>query len=163
MQPQDRALYPGSFDPVTNGHLDIIRRAARVFDGLCVAVFTHPSKRPLFSVEERLGMLQAAVQDIPGVRVAAGTGLVVEYAQAIGARAVVRGVRGTVGLDEEVPTALMNRRLSEAVDTVFFLAAPDWLGLSSSLVKELAGYRASLAGLVPPGVEAMLIAKLNQL
>jgi pantetheine-phosphate adenylyltransferase len=151
-----RAVYPGSFDPPTSGHMDIIRRAAELFDEVWVTVFDHPTKSGLLSPAERVALLQQVVAEWPGVRVDRSRSLLVDYCHRVGARFVVRGLRGAADLDYEWPMTQMNRRLAPDIDTVFLLAAPQSAYVSSSLVRELAGYGAPLTGLVPPLVEEAL-------
>jgi pantetheine-phosphate adenylyltransferase len=145
------ALCPGTFDPVTNGHLDIMRRAAGLFDRVVVAVVENPSKRPLFSAEERVAMLEEAAADLRGVEVDRFTGLLVDFARRKGVGAVIKGLRAVTDFDYELQMAQMNRHLAE-VETVFVPTSPDWSYLSSSLVKEVARYGGDVSGLVPDHV-----------
>lgn len=149
------AVFPGSFDPPTNGHVDLIARAARLFDRVIVAVLVNEQKRPLFTAAERVEMLRAICADQAGVEVDTFDGLVVDYAARHGARAIVRGVRGVTDLEFEQQMALMNRRLT-GVDTVFLMPAPEFSFLSSRLTKEVCLLGGSVTGLVPPLVEARL-------
>ncbi len=154
-------LYPGSFDPVTNGHLDIIQRACRLFDRVLVAVSTQVDKRPLFSLEERLEMLREVTAPLRRqVEVEAFDGLLVHYAVNRGAKAVIRGIRAVTDFDYEFQMSLMNRRLCEELETVFLVPAEAYTYLSSSLVKEVAGLGGSVTGLVPSQVERKLEEKL---
>jgi pantetheine-phosphate adenylyltransferase len=145
------ALCPGTFDPVTNGHLDIVRRAARLFDRVLVAVVENPSKEPLFPVGDRVAMLEEATGDLPNVEVGSFSGLLVDHARSRGVDAVVKGLRAVTDFDYELQMAQMNRHLSE-VETVFVPTSPDWSYLSSSLVKEVARYGGDVSGLVPEHV-----------
>ena len=145
------ALCPGTFDPVTNGHLDIIERAAQRFDALVVGVLDNPSKQPLFGVEERVSLLKEATQQLPNVEVAAFTGLLVDYAKARGVDVVVKGLRAVTDFEYEIQMAQMNHALS-GVETLFMTTAPQWSFLSSSLVKEVARFGGDVSGLVPPVV-----------
>ena len=160
-----RCVCPGSFDPVTAEHLDVIARAAALFDEVVVAVVTNPAKAPAFDVAERVVMLGEAVAGLPGaergrVRVeAAPRGLLTDYCRQVGAAAVVKGVRGPADVDHEAPMAAMNRHLS-GLETVLLPADPRWAHVSSSLVKEVAGLGGDVRGLVPDGVLAHLAAHL---
>ncbi len=150
------ALCPGSFDPPTNGHVDVIERAARHFDGVVVAVIANPSKQPLFSVDERTAMLHDALADLTNVEIVSFDGLLVDLARARDLHIVVKGLRAVSDFEYELQMAQMNTALSQELDTMFVTAKPAWAFLSSSLVKEVARYGGSVAGLVPPGVEQAL-------
>ena len=154
------ALCPGTFDPVTNGHLDIIERASRHFDQLVVAVLVNPAKEPLFSLEERLAMLKEATADLPGVEVDSFSGLLVDFAKRRGSAAIVKGLRAISDFDYELQMAQMNHRLA-AVETFFMTANPGWSYLSSSLVKEVARHGGDVDGLVPDFVKERLTEKLG--
>jgi pantetheine-phosphate adenylyltransferase len=145
------ALCPGTFDPVTNGHLDIIERAAQHFDRVVVAVLDNPGKRPLFAVDERVAMLEETIAHLDGVEVDSFSGLLVEYAERIGADAIVKGLRAVSDFEYEIQMAQMNRRLS-GVETFFISTTPTWSYLSSSLVREVAGLGGDVSSLVPPPV-----------
>jgi pantetheine-phosphate adenylyltransferase len=153
------ALCAGSFDPPTNGHLDIIERAAALFDHVVVAVLVNAGKQPLFDVEERLAMLRESAAGLGNVEVDAFSGLLADYARARGARIVVRGLRTAAEFAEEAPTAMMNRHLNADLDTVFLVPSPRVAYISSRLVKEIAALGGSLAGLVPPAVATRLAAR----
>lgn len=155
------AIYPGSFDPLTNGHLDLIERASRLFGRLIVAILLNPEKDPLFSVEERVKMLQESVADLGNVEVDTFEGLLVDYARRKGARVLLRGIRAVSDYEYELQMALMNRNLEPEIETVFMLPAEAYSYLSSRLVKEVARLGGSLKGLVPPAVEERLRAKVN--
>lgn len=157
-----RAIYPGSFDPVTNGHIDIIERAARVFDEVVVAVGVNMEKRPTFSVPERLHMLKNACGHLSNVAVDYFHGLLVDYVESQGARVVIRSLRAISDFEFEFQMALMNKRLSEKVETLFMMTSPEHLFLSSSLVKEVVELGASLDGMVPKSVEEYLLERLRQ-
>ncbi|MBE3589855.1 MAG: pantetheine-phosphate adenylyltransferase [Firmicutes bacterium] len=150
------AVCPGSFDPITYGHLDVIGRAARLFDRVIVAVFQNPGKQPLFSLEERLELARQAVAEWPNVAVETGEGLLARFAAARGACALVKGLRSGADFDYEAPMAHMNARLAAEVDTVFLAARPEHAFISSSLVKEVAGHGGDVRAFVPPHVEAAL-------
>jgi pantetheine-phosphate adenylyltransferase len=149
------ALCPGTFDPVTNGHLDIIERAAQRFDALVVGVLDNPSKQPLFGVEERVTLLKEVTHDLGNVEVASFTGLLVEYAKTRGIGVVVKGLRAMTDFEYEIQMAQMNHALGD-VETLFMTTAPQWSFLSSSLVKEVARFGGDVAGLVPPVVAERL-------
>ncbi|HEX9044053.1 MAG TPA: pantetheine-phosphate adenylyltransferase [Candidatus Limnocylindrales bacterium] len=148
------AVYPGSFDPVTLGHLDIVERAAAVFDRLIVAVLANPRKSPLLSVDERITIIRAAIAELPGdlrsrVSVEAFDGLTVSFCRARDARSIVRGLRAVSDFETELQLAHNNRRLAPEVDTVFFMTAIEHGYLSSSLVKEIASFGGDVSGMVP--------------
>jgi pantetheine-phosphate adenylyltransferase len=146
------AVCPGSFDPVTNGHVDVVRRAAALFDEVVVAVVHNPGKRGAFAVEERVRMLWSAVEGIEGVRVdTVGAGLLVEWCRSVGASALVKGLRGGTDYDYELPMALMNRHLT-GLETVFLPGEPALGHVSSSLVREVAAHGGDVSALVPPTV-----------
>jgi pantetheine-phosphate adenylyltransferase len=154
------ALCPGTFDPVTNGHLDIIGRASRRFDQLVVGVLDNPSKAPLFSVEERVAMLKAVTADLDGVEVASFSGLLVDFAESRGIGTIVKGLRAVSDFDYELQMAQMNHRL-RGVETFFMSTDPNWSYLSSSLVREVARFGGDVSSLVPEVVVARLAEKLG--
>src|ERR687898_1313236 len=154
------ALCPGTFDPVTNGHIDIIERAARRFDALIVGVLDNPSKEPLFGAEERVGMIKEAVHPLGNVEVEAFTGLLVEYTTRRGADVVVKGLRAVTDFEYEIQMAQMNHQLA-GVETLFMTTSPQWSFLSSSLVKEVARFGGDVSSLVPANVAARLAGKLG--
>jgi pantetheine-phosphate adenylyltransferase len=143
------ALCPGTFDPVTNGHLDIIERAARRFDALVVGVLDNPAKEPLFAAEERVSMLKEATHHLSNVEVDAFSGLLVDYAKGRGADVVVKGLRAVTDFEYEIQMAQMNHSLT-GLETLFMTTAPQWSFLSSSLIKEVARFGGDVSGLVPP-------------
>ena len=155
-----RAVCPGSFDPVTNGHLDIIRRAAAIFDELVVATGTNPSKSRLFDPEERLDMLREVCADLPNVTVRGFSGLIVDFCREIEAPAIVKGLRGGNDYEFELPMAQMNAHLT-GVETVFLTTNASWGYVSSSLVKEVASLGGDVSALVPPAVHSRLLARLS--
>lgn len=155
------AVCPGSFDPVTYGHLDIIGRAAGLFDEVVVAVGVNPSKSRMFSAEERLEMLEKSVADLANVRVEGFTGLVTDFCTRVGARALVKGLRASSDFDYELPMAHMNRALTD-VETVFLPASTGQSFVSSSLVKEVAGLGGDVAAFLPPGVHERLLTRLAE-
>ena len=158
--PMRRAIYPGSFDPVTNGHLDIIERGCKLFDEIIISILVNPDKQPFFSIEERREMLQEVLQSIAHgkcvLRVDAFEGLLVHYAVAQKAHAIVRGIRAISDYEYELQMALMNRRLEPSIETVFMMPAENYSYLSSRLVKEIAELGGSVTGLVPDIVEGRL-------
>jgi pantetheine-phosphate adenylyltransferase len=154
------AVYPGSFDPIHNGHLDIIERCLPSFDELVVAVLQNEQKRPLFSVEERLETIGELVAPWPSVRVESFSGLLVHFMDQLGARIVVRGLRAVSDFETEFQMALMNRRLNPRIETMFMVPKEDYSFLSSRLIKEVFNLGGELDGLAPPRVLARLAAKL---
>lgn len=153
------AIYPGSFDPLTNGHIDIIHRGARLFDRIIIAILVNIEKSPLFSVDERVAICREAFKGHPNVEVDTFDGLLVDYVRRKGARVIVRGLRAISDFEYELQMALMNRRLNAEVETVFMMPAEPYTYVSSRLVKEVVALGGSVAGLVPEGVEARLRAK----
>lgn len=143
------AIYPGSFDPVTLGHLDIIRRAAVMFDWLIVAVMHNQNKTPLFSVEERKELLYRTTRDLSNVTVESFGGLLADYARQQGACAIVKGLRAVSDFEYEFQMALANRKLNASLDTVFLMTSAEYMYLSSSIVKDIAAHGGSVAGFVP--------------
>ena len=145
------ALCPGTFDPVTNGHLDIIERASRLFDPVVVAVLQNASKRHLFTVEERVGMLKEALHDVERVEIGSFSGLLVDYAKERGIKAIVKGLRAVTDFDYELQMAQMNSEMG-GIETFFVSTSPQWSYLSSSLIKEIARFGGDVSKLVPPHV-----------
>jgi pantetheine-phosphate adenylyltransferase len=154
-----RCVYPGSFDPVTNGHVDVIERAANLFDEVVVAVLINPSKAATFTVDERLEILQHVTKEIPRTRVSSFEGLLVDFCRAEHIHVVVKGLRAVTDFDYELQMAQMNYRLSR-VDTLFVASNPEYSFLSSSLIKEVAAYGGDVTGLLPPLVLTRLKEKL---
>jgi pantetheine-phosphate adenylyltransferase len=155
------ALYPGTFDPPTNGHVDLVQRGAKLFDHLTVAVLNNPGKDPLFTVEERVEMLREATAGIGNVSVATFDGLMVEFARQQGATAVLRGIRAISDYEHEFQMALMNRRLAPEVETVFLQPAGRYSFVSSRMVKEVFSFGGDVSGLVPPNVLKRLRARIK--
>ncbi len=156
------AVCPGSFDPVTNGHLDIIERAAQIFDRLYVAVFTNSGKEPLFTLEERLAMLKTAARDLPNVIIESSDGLLLDYCRQHGANVIVKGLRAVSDYEYEFRMAMMNRKLDERVETVFLMSRVEYSYLSSSILKDVARFGGSIEGLVPPEVEVALKKRIEE-
>ena len=156
------AIYPGSFDPLTNGHLDLIVRGSKIFDQLIVAILRHPEKDPLFTLEERCEMLESMTRRFKNVSVDTFDGLLVAYARSKGAGAVLRGIRAISDYEYELQMALMNRKLEPKLETVFMMPAEKYSYLSSRLVKEIYRHGGSVRGLVPGMVEEALRAKVNR-
>jgi pantetheine-phosphate adenylyltransferase len=160
-----RAIYPGSFDPVTNGHLDIIERGCKLFDEIIISILINPEKQPFFTIEERLEMLAEVVADISKggckVRIDSFGGLLVKYAVVQQANAIVRGIRAISDYEYEFQMALMNRRLEPGIETVFMMPAETYSYVSSRLVKEVFQLGGAITGLVPPLVETRMKEKLG--
>ena len=155
------AIYPGSFDPPTNGHLDLICRGSKIFDELVVAILRNPEKDPLFTYDERMAMLRDMTSDLGNVRVDMFEGLLVDYARELNARALLRGIRAISDYEYELQMALMNRKLNPDLETVFMMPAEAYSYVSSRLVKEIAQLGGSVHGLVPDEVEKKLHHKIN--
>ncbi len=158
-----KAVYPGSFDPVTNGHLDIIERASKVFDNLIVAVLENPRKTPMFTIEERVMMLNEIIEPYPNVEVDYYQGLLVEYAQKREASIIIKGLRAMSDFEFEFQMALVNRKLSCDVETMFMMTNNMYSYISSSIVKEVASYGGDIRELVPAQVYPMIMKKLSAL
>ena len=158
---ETRAVYPGSFDPVTNGHIDLIQRSAALFDKVVVAILRNTEKIPLFTVEEREAMLEEAIRDLKNVSVTSFAGLLVDFVEQLGASVIIRGIRAVSDYEYELQMALMNRRLSNKVETVFMLPAESYSFLSSKLVKEISQLGGCIHGLVPADVEKRLSGKFQ--
>jgi pantetheine-phosphate adenylyltransferase len=156
-----KALYPGTFDPPTNGHIDLIQRGAKLFDHLIVAVLNNPGKDPLFTVVERVEMLKEATGGIGNVSIATFDGLMVEFARRQGATAVLRGIRAISDYEYEFQMALMNRRLAPDVETVFLQPAGRYSFVSSRMVKEVFSLGGDVSGLLPPSVLKRLRARIK--
>ncbi len=153
------AMYPGSFDPVTNGHLDIIRRASRMFDKLIVAVLVNSAKTPLFTVEERVALLRECCKEMPNVEVASFDGLTVRFAKQKNATVMVRGLRAVTDFENEIQLAHTNYAMMPEIETIFLSTAIKWSYLSSTIVREAAHYGQDVSRFVPPYVEKALLAK----
>ncbi len=157
------AIYPGTFDPITHGHLDIIQRATPLFDKVFVTLALNSDKSPLFSTDERLQMIRDSVQGIEGVEVTHFDGLLVNFAQEIGAKAIIRGLRAISDFEYEFQIALMNRKLWHGIDTVFLMPDDKYTYLSSSIVREIARHGGDVSCFVTPGVASRLQEKNKQL
>lgn len=155
------AIYPGSFDPLTNGHLDVVQRAAKLFDRVIVAVAKNEGKHPLFTQAERVALVKNAVKDLPNVEADAFDGLLVEYVAAKKARAIVRGLRAVSDFEFEFQLALMNRKLDENIETIFMMPKDTYTFLSSRIVKEIARLGGDVSQFVPLNVQAALKKKLK--
>ena len=155
------ALCPGTFDPVTNGHLDIIERAGQHFDTLVASVLRNPAKEPLFTLDERVAILKEAVSGMPNVEVDSFSGLLVDFARARGAAVIVKGLRAVSDFEYELQMAMMNRRMNEEVETVFMMPSESYSYVSSRLVREVVMLGGSVEGLVPEGVARALAARLG--
>ena len=156
-----RAIYPGSFDPITNGHLDVIERGSRLCDRLIVAILRNEAKSPLFSVEERMEMLREATSRYTNIELDSFDGLLASYALGKGARVIIRGIRAISDYEYELQMALMNRRLQPQIETIFLLAGEQYSFISSKLVKEVISLGGNITGLVPPAVEKRLRERLT--
>ncbi|MFC3797886.1 MULTISPECIES: pantetheine-phosphate adenylyltransferase [unclassified Cohnella] len=156
------AVYPGSFDPVTFGHLDIIRRSAKQYDRLIVAVLNNTSKSPLFTVEERTSLLLEVTKDLPNVEIGSFRDLLVRYMRSQQAQVIVRGIRSVTDFEYELQMASTNRQLDEGIETIFMMTNPKYSYLSSSIVKEIAKFDGAVQDLVPPAVEAALRGKFGK-
>jgi pantetheine-phosphate adenylyltransferase len=156
------ALYPGTFDPVTLGHVDIVERGAALFDKVIVAVYATPSKDLLFNTEERVRLFEEAVQHVPNVEVREFNGLVVRFAEEVGASVIVRGLRSGSDFEYEFEMAFMNRRLAPRVDMVSFMTSQDYMFISSSLLKEVARLSGDVTTMVPPRVAEAVYAKFGK-
>jgi pantetheine-phosphate adenylyltransferase len=156
------AIYPGSFDPVTNGHLDIVKRGLKLFDKIIVTILYNPGKETLFSVEERLGMLRESMKSLSHIEIDRYDGLLVDYAAKRRAQAILRGMRAVSDFEYEFQMALMNRRLDREIQTVFLMTGLRWIFTSSSIIKEAARFGGNIEGMVPPNVLKKLKTKFGQ-
>lgn len=159
------AVYPGSFDPITNGHIDLLERALKIFDVVIIAVAANPGKKPLFSAEERFEMIKESLADHPQkdrVKVDLLHGLLVNYVQSIPARTIVRGLRAVSDFEYEFQMALMNRKLNTEIETAFIMTGMRWIYISSRIIKDVVSSGGDVAGLVPDGVAKKLIERLSK-
>lgn len=157
-----KAIYPGSFDPITYGHLDIIRRAALMYDELVVVVLINDAKKPLFTVEERVEMLKETLGELPNVTVKASPGLTVNFARKEGASVIIRGIRAVMDYEYELQQSTINMMLADEIETVFLLARPEYSFLSSSAAKTVASYKGDLKHFVPNNIAKRLEEKLHK-
>lgn len=156
------AIYPGTFDPITNGHVDLVERGLRIFDEIIIAIATAQKKQPLFTIRERLNLIESAVKDFKNVRVESFDGLLVEYVKSRNGIAVIRGLRAVSDFEYELQMALMNRRLDLKIETVFMMPSEEYSFLTSTMVKEVASFGGSVKGLVPEIVEKALRSKFKR-
>ncbi|HMK50702.1 MAG TPA: pantetheine-phosphate adenylyltransferase [Thermodesulfovibrionales bacterium] len=155
------AIYPGTFDPLTNGHLDLIKRGLYMFDRIIVAVAPSVKKQPLFSIEERLDFIKLAVKGLKGAEAAAFDSLLVDYVAKVGGVAILRGLRAVSDFEYELQIALMNRRMNHSIETVFMMPSEEYTFLTSSIIKEVTSFGGSVKGLVPEEVEEALREKFR--
>ena len=156
------AICPGSFDPVTNGHVDVFERASKLFDVLIVAVFHNPNKKPLFNMEERVELLTEATQHIPNVRIDCFSGLLNDYARLQNAPIIIRGLRALSDFEAEFQRALLIKKIDPVIETVFIMTSSEYSFVSSSGIKELARFGGPIAGLVPACVEDKIIKRMHK-
>ncbi len=156
-------LYPGTFDPITHGHTDLIRRSLRMFEKIIVAVAPNPSKHPMFNLAERLEMVRLVTKEIPNVEVTTFDGLLVNFARQIGAHALIRGLRAISDFEHEFQMALVNRKLAESVETVFLMPSEEYSYLSSTIIKEVASHGGNLTEFLHPDVARRLEARIRSL
>lgn len=157
------AMYPGTFDPVTNGHVDLVRRAAKLFDRVVVAVAASPNKTPMFTLEERISMARTALADAPNITVDGYGGLTVDYVRQHGLKVIIRGLRAVSDFEYEFQLATMNRHLRSEVETIFLTPAEEYTFVSSTFVREIGVLGGDISPFVPPGVAAALARKRAQL
>ena len=162
MEGKRTAIYPGTFDPITNGHIDLIERTLKIFDEVIIAVASSLKKEPLFTLEERISMINESISGFKRARTEAFSSLLVNYAQETGSIAIVRGLRAISDFEYEMQMALMNRRLNSNIETVFMMPNEEYTFVSSTLVKEVASFGGSAMGLVPEVVEKALAEKFGE-
>lgn len=158
-----KAVYPGSFDPITNGHLDIIKRAAQVFDQVKVVVMINPEKQGLFNIEERVQMIDNAIGDLQNVEIECSGGLLINYMKEKEINVIVKGLRGVSDFDYEIQMAHMNNKLDPSIETVFMMTSAQYSYISSSAVKQVAKFGGSLQGLVPDEVAKKLVSRMGSI
>ena len=154
-------VYPGTFDPITYGHTDIIMRSLHIFDKVIVAVAPNPNKRPLFDLAERVEMVKLVTKELPRIEVAAFEGLLVNYVKACGAQGIIRGLRAVSDFEYEFQMALVNRKLDDSVETVFLMPSEEYAYLTSSIIKEVSGFGGSVSDFVHPVVATRLTERLR--
>ena len=154
-------VYPGTFDPITNGHVDLIKRSLRLFDKVYVAVALNPQKHPLFDLDERVEMVRAVTKDLPRVEVEPFQGLLVQFVRERGAHAIIRGLRAVSDFEFELQVALMNRNLDQSSETVFLMPSQEYIYLTSTIIKEVARLGGTLGDLLPPDVVQRVVAKFK--
>lgn len=157
-----RVLYPGSFDPITNGHLNIIKRSSKIFDEVCVAILNNPGKSSLFTVEERMKMIEDSCYDIPNIIVSSFNSLTVEAAKELGCSIIIRGLRAVTDYESEMQMALVNKELNDEIETFFMVADGEYSFLSSSIIKEIASFGGDFKSLVPEDVSKKLSEKYGR-
>jgi pantetheine-phosphate adenylyltransferase len=158
------AVYPGSFDPITNGHLDLLERGLKIFDQIVIAIATNPAKKPVFSLNERLDLIRLSLESHPlrhKMRVDAFDGLLVEYVKKVQANAILRGLRAISDFEYEFQMALMNRKLSNEIETLYLMTGMRWIYISSRIIKEVVSSGGCVTGLVPEPVEKALVERLG--
>ena len=160
---EKRAIYPGTFDPITNGHLSIVRRGLKIFDKIIIAILNNPNKIPLFTIEERIEMIQEALKGMPNIEIDTYNGLLVDYAVEKGACVILRGLRALSDFEYEFQMALMNRKLNRDIQSVFLMTDYKWFYTSSTIIKEAASFGGDVSGLVPPIVNKKLKEKYGHL
>ncbi len=156
------AIYPGTFDPITNGHIDLVKRGLKIFDRLIIAITTSQKKQPLFSTKERIKLIKSTLKGLKNVSVESFDGLLVEYVKSKNGIAVIRGLRAVSDFEYELQMALMNRRLAVGIETVFMMPSEEYSFLTSTIVKEVASFEGSVKGLVPVAVEKALRRKFKR-
>ena len=156
------AVYPGSFDPVTNGHIDVIERALKIFDSVIVAVGDNPGKKPLFSTKERIEMLKEATKHLKNIEIGAFSGLLLNFVKSKNSKIVIRGLRAVSDFEFEFQRALLNRVVDSGIETVFIMTKEDYVYLNSSIIKEIAMFNGNVSGLVPKIVEKRLREKFSK-
>ena len=157
-----KVIYPGTFDPVTYGHIDVIKRAIELFDAVAVTVAINPGKAPLFSTEERVNMLKESLKDYPSVSVDSFDGLVVDHAKIVGASGIIRGLRAVSDFEYEFQMALMNRKLAKDISTVFLMPHEKFTYLNSTIIRNLASLKSDVGDFVPPNVAQALMKKFEK-
>ena len=156
-----KAMYPGSFDPITNGHLDIIKRASKIYDEVIVAIMENVAKRATFSAIERRSLIESCIKDMPNVRVIIGEGLTIKLAKKEGCSIIIRGIRAVADYEYELSLATTNMKLDDEIETVFLVARPEFSFMSSSIAKEIAHYDGDISGLIPEFIKDEVLKRLK--